>query len=178
MCRRHFLEALLLTSVTPEQPLLPSIKEFILSEVAQGTLEYIGGDPGRVLYRGNPNDDSFEKNLFDSLEKELRAHPGRLSSDAERNIRTLCEPYRVDPPRDRPYVSTELYEFFGTGFSPICTESSSSTFSLPYHTVIRLQNEVIPSFSGNVLRDIQGIGKAMRIYIALDIQHIKETYHY
>lgn len=178
--RRHLLEAFLVSSVSEDSFRFPTIEEFILSELVNGTIEYIGGNAGNIDYQKftyNRND--FEKELCNYFETEMSAHSkGKLNSDIREAIVELCGHYYVNPTGpDSPYPETELYTHFkgfcGGGICPVITQSS---FSLSQDIIANVQKNVLPRFSDSEQKDIVGIGKSMRPYIDRDLEHIKETY--
>jgi len=180
--RRHLLEALLVSSVSEDRFRLPTIEEFILSEVVNGTIEYIGGNVGQIDYQKFRFDrNSFERELNKYFEAEMRAHSkGKLNPKFKKAVTKLCEHYYVNPTGpDRPYPYTELYAHFkGFGGGGICPVIMQSSFSLPQETIIRVQREVLPELSNPEKRDVEGISKAMRKYIDRDLEFIGKTYHW
>ena len=195
---RDILQALLYYSTTEDDFMLPTIEEFILSEVVNGTLDYLGRDSGKVRYqdfRGDRN--SFEKGIWDYFERESGL------SDKEVVKKTLCDYFEEesvlsgaeidsdviasisrmagyhivypDGP-DGPYPKAGLYSTFK---SVLPTGAGmSSTFSLPQGVIYHVQKEVIPSLSGVVRADVEAIGKIMRKYINEDLVYIREKYMY
>jgi len=179
--RRNLLEALLVSSVSKESFRLPTIKEFILNEVVNGTIEYIGGNAGQIDYKKFRFDrNTFEIELERYFEAEMKAYSKeKLNPKVNKAITKLCKHYFVYPTGpDRPYPHTELYTHFngfGAGICPVIMESS---FSLPQDTIIRVQRKVLPALSNPEKKDIEGIGKAMRKYIDRDLEFIERTYHW
>ena len=180
MYRRRLLEALLVSSTSEVSFRLPTIKDFILSEVVNGTIEYVGGNAGRIRYRRPeevPNGLRFEREIFKYFESDLEAHSeGRLDPKVEDAVRELSRPCLERSPPDRPLVSTELYDQFmgGTGLFPTIMPSR---FSLPQESLISAAR-FIPSLPDLERENVEGIGKAMRKYIDDDLKFIRETYHY
>ena len=180
--RKRFLEALLVSSLSENNFRLPTIEEFILSEVVNGTIEYVGGDAGQVDYQGSRLDRStFEGRLHKYFESEMEAHSkGKLNPKIREAINKLCGCYYVDPTGpDRPYPHTELYDHFRGPFGGgICQVIGRSTFSLPHDTFIKVQEKVLSSLSSPEKKNIIGIGKAMRKYVNRDLEFIGKTYNW
>lgn len=172
--RRTVLEALLYHSTKKDNFILPTKEEFILSEVVNGTIEYIGGNAGRISYQKSDRN-MFEFDIYKYFENEMKNSKRRLNPAINGAITKMVK-YEMRCPGgpDRPYPYTEVYSFFrgfggGGGICPVIMES---TFSLPYETVIRIKREVLPSFSDFEIKDIEGIGKSMRKYIKDDLKFI------
>ena len=169
-------------STTDKSFRIPTIEEFVLSEVVNGTIDYFGGKAGKVTYQKMRNGNSFERALFEYFEKELKSHSkGKLNPHIRESIRKLCKPYSVNPTGpDRPYLQTELYvHFSGKPFGGgVCPVNMRSTFSLPQETVVKVEKEVLPKLSNPERRDVEGIGKAMRKFIDNDLGFIRERYHW
>lgn len=179
--RKNLLDALLILSVCEDSYRLPTIKGFILSEVVNGTIEYVGGNAGQIDYQKYRFDrDVFEEELSKYFKEEMKAHSdGRLTYKVKEAITKLCEHYYADTTGvDRPHSTTELYSHlkgFRSIFPPGILES---TFSLSHDTITRVHKEVLPLFSEQEKRDIEGISKAMRKYINKDLRFIEQTYHW
>ncbi len=183
--RDNLFKSILVSSVSEDKPRLPTIEEFILSEVVNATIEYIGGNAGQIDYqkfkKSNVRHTLYEWEINDYLEKEIKAHSeGKLHPRVKESIAKLCERYTVYPYPERPYHRTELYDVFKGPFSGgrICQVIMRSSFSLPQETIIEVQKKIIPSLSGQEKKDIQGIGKAMRKYIDKDLEYIAHTYYW
>ena len=60
------LKTLLVSSTTINEEIvgLPTIKQFILSEVINGTIEYVGGNVGQIIYAQQKKDPNFSPKLF------------------------------------------------------------------------------------------------------------------
>ena len=178
--RRKTLEALLFCSITDKDFRLPTIEEFILSEVVNGTIEYVNGEAGKIDYQTiRFRAGEFEKEITDYFKEEIAKAKRKLEPKIQEDIEKLIkyEWVYVQEPGDN-YPTCEVYEhfkgFFGTG---ICKAGMESTFSLAYKDAVKIQ-EILPSFTEQQRRDIEGIGKAMRKYINKDLEYIKNTYYW
>jgi hypothetical protein len=183
MYRHNILEAILVESMTKNRLRFPTIKEFILSELVNGTIDYIEGKSRQVEYQQfKLKSDIFERELYESFESQMIAHSrGKLNPKVRRALMKLCEDYYVHPtgPDSRPYLHTELYTHFkGFGGGGICPIVMESSFSFPYDAVIRVQKQVIPSLSAPERRDVEGIGRAMGKHIDNDLKFIGRKYHW
>jgi hypothetical protein len=178
--RKSVLEAILVSSITPENARLPTINEYILSELVNGVVDYTGGKAGKVTY----SDDGFEKNSYIRnitryFKEEMQNSKKKLTPLIQLSLDKMLEFIFV--PYDRGegyYPSSELYDFFSSPYIGICQAGAHSIFSLPYDLVMKVQNKTMPSFSEQEQKDIEGIGKEMRKYIDADIKDIGKTYHW
>lgn len=178
--RKGLLEALLVASTTESDFRLPTIEEFILSEVVNGTIDYVNGNAGRINYHDFKYKSHFEKEICKYLQSELESSKKELNPKIKESIMTMCE-YYLTPSAgpERPSPETELYYLFNGPYgNGICPVLMRSTFSLSQELVVRTQNEIIPRLSEHEKKDIIGIGKSTRKYISKDLGFIRETYHW
>lgn len=174
--RERILEALLVSSLTEDNSRLPTIPEYILSEVVNGTIEYVGGNAGRINFlKYNHNRNAYENELIKYFKDEMSKAKGEISQKIKESIQKMtdCHWVYVPEPFDN-YPTCELYVFFNYG--EICPPHFKSSFSLPHEVVVRAQRELLPFLSKDERRDVKGIGKAMRKYIDEDLEYIKEHY--
>ncbi len=178
--RRNILESLLVSSRDDSNLYLPSIEEFILSEVINGAIKYVGARSGEIVYRAKGfNESSFEKDIAAYFASELASAPKKLDSKIESALIKLTKPNLVRAPRERPYYETELYHFFkGFGDCGVCPVIIQSTFSLLHETVLRVNNKTLPKLSLAQRSDVEGISKAMAPFIAQDLKFIQTHYHW
>lgn len=173
---RDILQALLYCSTTEDDFMLPTIEEFILSEVVNGTLEYLGRDSGKVRYqdfRGDRN--SFEKGIWDYFEKESVLSDKVIDSDVMASIGRMASYHIVYPDGpDGPYHMAGLY----SSFKSVLPSGAGmcSTFSLPQKVIYHVQKEVLPSLSEVARADVESIGMIMRKHINEDLRYIREKY--
>ncbi len=173
---RDVLQALLYYSTAEDDFMLPTIEEFILSEVVNGTLEYLGRDSGKVKYQDfKGGRDSFEKAAWDYFEEESALSDKKIDPDVMASIGRMAGYHIVYPDGpDGPYPKAGLYSTFKSVlFSGLCT---SSTFSLLQGDIYHVKKKVIPSLSEAARADIEAIGKIMRRHINEDLAYIGETY--
>ena len=172
--KKNFLEAVLVSSITEENSWIPTIKEYVLSEVVNGTIDYIGGHGGKMNYQDRDHISIYELDMYKYLSKELKTRTFvKLHPKIKKVLNNLCTSNLVSPEGpDRPYQTVELYDFF----RDVCPVSGHSIFSPPYDTVIRVQNKIFPALSLEEIEDIEGIGKAMRPHIDKDVEYIKKNY--
>jgi hypothetical protein len=175
--RMNILEAILVSSVDEKNSMLPNIQEFILSEVINGTIDYIGGtsDENYVKRRNDQKFGGYEKNIYENLEREIEKSEKKLSPKVQKAIFKLCKNNTISP--DGPaanYTSTDLYEFFRHILPHTFTSKISMPMNLLYHT----KHEIYPKLSPEEIQDIEGIGKAMRKHIDIDLEYIRAHYHW
>ena len=174
--RINLIEAFLVSSMTKDKFMFPTIEQFILSEVANGVIKHIRGDNRNMPHINYQmfelKENEFEKNLVKELMFSIGLFSGIMDSKVEKAITELCAPIWAGES-----YHTELYEHFkGSAGMGICQTPMKSRFSLPYEVVVRAQRIIIPSFSDAERKDVEGIGKAMRPYIEQDLEFIKERY--
>ncbi|MFH1511180.1 MAG: hypothetical protein ABIF10_05795, partial [Candidatus Woesearchaeota archaeon] len=175
--RGLLLEAILYCATTEQKPMLPTIEQFVLSELVNGTIQYSGGNAGKLNYQmflAEPK--AFERSMWQYYHQQ--AAKGKLSQDVYDSITTLVKYKMVNAGGpDKPFAQTELYTHFkgGAGYE-ICPVTFSSIFSLPYKTVLRVRNTTLPSYSRKEKEHVEGIGAAMRPFIEQDMEFIKKTY--
>ncbi|NOQ56259.1 MAG: hypothetical protein GQ477_05655 [Nanohaloarchaea archaeon] len=175
---RNILQALLYYSTTEDDFMLPTIEEFILSEVVNGTLEYLDRDAGKVRYRTRGFDrNSFEKEIWNYFEEESSLSDREIDSDVMASIERMASYHIVYPDGpDGPYSTAGLYSCFKTVLPS--GAGMSSTFSLSQEVIYRVKKEVILSLSEAVRGDVEGIGKIMRRYINEDLGYIRKKYRW
>ena len=178
--RRNVFEALLVSSRDESNSYLPAIEEFILSEVVNGIIAYIGGNSGELQYRrGGDGENNFERVIVDYFSRELSTVPKKLDVDIASAVVELVKPKLQHEPRECSYWDTEVYAHFkGDWGCGICPVMMQSTFSLPQETVYRVKNKILPALSDLQRRDIAGIGISMMPFIAEDLKFIHKNYHW
>ena len=181
MYRRKVLESLLVVATIEDGLGLPTINEFILSEVVNGTIDFVGGNAGQINYQQFRFErESFERKLIEYFEEEMGNSRGKVNPKIRDAIQEMVKYHwvYVPDPGDN-YPTCGLYQdfkdFCGTGICPI---SMQSTFSLPYDLVKRVSEKVIPSFSNAERKSVEGIGDGMRRFIEEDLEYIKEHYYW
>jgi len=161
--KKHFLEAVLVSSISDENSWIPTKKEYILSELINGTIDYIGGQAGKITYnnsRFTDDSDIFELNMHKYLMKNIRSHKNmELGLNIEKVLKNLCSSNSVTE------HDVELYDFF----REICPVQGPSIFSPSYETVLRVRKEILPSLSLQERANIQGIGYKMRQFMDQDM---------
>jgi hypothetical protein len=172
--RNNVLEAILFSSLTPERLRLPTGPEFILSELVNGTIEYIGGNAGKMNYRNfEEGHYEFRRRMEKYLSEEMRKFSkGKLDPKIGNAVNKLCECYYPDS-SDKTRVEVNFFSHFNWG---ICQSTNQSTFSLPYDLVIKTREKTIPSLSDSERKDVEGIGKSLGKYLDKDLEYIKKNY--
>jgi len=176
------LETLLVSSTITDEEIisLPTIKQFTLSEVINGTIEYIGGNAGQITYTQQQHNDPFSNDLFADrickhFEEEIKNYGMGLDPNIRKAITKLVKyspPQITGPELSEPYIP--LYSLFYELHPPLTT----STWSLPYETVKKVKDQILPFLSDSERRDINGIANCMRKYIQEDLTYIREHYHW
>ena len=171
---KRLLEALLFASTSKDRFKFPTEKRFILSEVINGTLDYVCGSAsaGEVTYlniKYRLRSRQFESEIFTYLKDKIRSPKKRLDSKIKDIIMKMVYPH--SPGDIYLYI---YFNDFGIN-NPICKVSTISTFSLDQETITRVEKEILPYLSKSERKDINGIGKSMREYIEKDLEFIKIT---
>jgi hypothetical protein len=194
--RQRILEAVLFLSTTEENYVFPTIEQFVLSELVNGTIAYVRGRAGEVTYQKTGEVGVvYEDLLWKYYEREMSTprlneiHAPERSAQPQRNIfpglkkiiDELVEYRWVDPGgNDKPYPQTKLYEHFKgfAGLDGICPVRNRSTFELPHGTVMHIERQVLPFLSPEWRGDIEGIAKEMRKFIDEDLKYIRKSYQW
>lgn len=176
--QRSILEAILFFSTSEESLRLPTIEEFILSEIINATIEYVGGNAGQIKYNQFRLDRTQHENkICNYFKSEIELNSKRkLNPKIQKSLLSQCEVNFVDPEGPgKIYIQTGLYiHFKGYLGEGICPRIMQSIFSFPQEIIIHVQKEILPSLSKHEIEDLQNIGKIMRKYIDEDINHIQK----
>jgi hypothetical protein len=174
---RQFLEAIIFSSISEKSSEIPTIKEFILSEVINGTIDYIGGNVGKITYQNsteNGENDLFEIKICKYLKQEIHSHNnGLLEPKIMKALNDICKDHYKDfGDESRGCHTTELYD----QFLNISQDYEHSIFSPFTDTIPRNKESINHSFSAAEKTNIEGIGKAMRKHVDNDIIYIRKNY--
>ncbi len=177
--RKNLLKAILLSSVSEKNCKFPTIEGFILCELVNGVIEYIGGNAGLASYQSFPSRECALDELYTYLRQEIDNKETGLAPKVKEALLSMCEPYWASD-WDGSHANTQLYDFIcGVGDRGIRKVSRmEETFTLSQGITIKLEKEFFPKLSGQEKKDIQGIGKAMRKYIDKDLEYIAHTYYW
>ncbi len=179
---RRVLSAILYFSKTEDEFKFPTIKEFILSELANVVIEYITGEKGDVRYQNlRMSEPCFEDKIWESIKQAFEKSDSKLSEAVKDSILRLTElKYSHPTGPDRPYPNPDIYSTFKGfgGCGGICEIIGKSTFSFSEETNRKIEKEILPSLSESTKNDCRAIGKIMRGYIQEDLEYIKEHYHW
>ncbi len=171
--RRELFETFLVSPMNSGKKEFPTIGKFLLSELVNGTISFVGGSAGKVdNHRYYFERGGFEKTLIpyfqEQMTEERRAKiDSAVIEPIEKMIKygwaNKCNPY-FDP---TPVC--EVYEF------------ASNIFEVP-HSVSFLTidvsdraNRTLESLTKKQREQVQGIGKAMRPFIEEDMIYIKKN---
>jgi len=178
---RSLLEAILYFSKDKEKGyFLPTIQEFVLSEVVNGTIAYVGGNAGLVGYRKKSINHriSFENDLCNYFKEEMEGAKGKIDTKVKKAILEMTEiKWMYVPEPGDNYPTCRLYRYYkGFAGGGICNAVFQSTYYLDSHTISKVENEILPKLSNSEKRDVEGVGKAMRKFVNGDIEYIKSHY--
>jgi hypothetical protein len=172
---KTFLEAVLVSSMTEDNHRLPTIAEFILGELVNGIMTYIGEKEPKMSYLNFKGTYGFENKIFAYIVDKSQLIGEKLDPKIKKIIDEITFVRIVHPYPDDAYPVCSLYNIFK---GRICHVFNKSTFSLPYDAVIRTRKETIPSLSETERKDVIEIGQAMRPFIEQDLEYIKKNYRW
>jgi hypothetical protein len=159
------LEAVLVSSISEENSRIPTVKEFILSELVNGTIEYIGADAGRFTYQNLRDKGNYRWEICKYFKSEFDKHAtGKLDPKILNALNSLC--------KLRDFSTTHTEELFRR----ICPVDMHSIYSPPYDSVLKMYKQTLPSFTERERENIVGIGKAMRKFIDKDLEYITKNF--
>ncbi len=176
--QRNLLKSLLVLSSAHRGYTLPTLNSFILSEVANGVIGYLGGNAGEVVAR-----DYDEVMFVDKIDAELRKNmdsrgKGKLTPDLEQTIRKLCGAQtRGGGHYEEVSIHCDLYNIFKSPYG-ICDVTNRSTFRLSHSVVSQVEQDILPRMVEKDRVDVQGIASRMREQLDLDLRYISENFRW
>ncbi len=174
--QKDILQALLVNSIVDENSKLPTIEQFILSEVVNGTIDYAGGKGGEIRYRRIGHEDAFERLLWKEYEKRIKGIKKKVAPKIESTITNMVKYYYIDPTGPaRPYPRTKLYHCFEAYVERLAYHSTSP---LMERQILKVKEEIMPSLSESEQKSIIGISEEMRKYVEGDLKFIGKRYHW
>ncbi|QQG39786.1 MAG: hypothetical protein HYS81_05495 [Candidatus Aenigmatarchaeota archaeon] len=174
--RRDILRTLLVESMT-ERYTVPSPKEFILDEVVNATLAHGGSEKADRIRqtdyrRGKGDPMSYEHELFEVLEGELKTIRKRIESRILDGVVKMASPYMVRSPPDRPHQEVELY----TLWESIRPPTMQSSWAVPHRMVANVKNKILPAMSEAERRSVLGIAEEMKPRMSHDFAYIRKHF--
>lgn len=168
------LEGLMFLATERGMGRLPSMWEFITSEIVGGTYEFILDkefEDTWVRFRGMC-DDWWEK----ALNKRLNVVDGKkvknkIDSALAEAIRHWTHLYWVHD-RDTWFENALRHWFLFGDFNHMC-----STFALTVPDARKIELD-LKELDSNILRQMEGIAEKMRKYIRRDLDYIKRNYRW
>ncbi len=175
--RRIVLETLLYYATEKGEKVLPTMGEFVLSEVSSAVIEYLTEKECNFAYRRYGNDNLWEWLSGNNklIERVVRDFGGKLNADLQKTLMSLIRvSFDHDGAGDRVYFCwlTALYK------RCICDCRIKSTFSLSVEFIRKVENKTIPLLDEETIKHCQAIAKIMKKYINRDIEFIKKTYYW
>jgi len=165
----NVLEGVLVSSLSNDNLKLPSIERFILSEIVNGTVDFVGGEGGKVNYQDQDvlrEHSPFLRLAWKYLVDEVGKSRDKLDPKVKGALFKLVRPFDANPSNNLLY--NIFPDFTGTG--------RASIFSPDLDQYFRIKKKVIPSFSDSERWSVGGVGRAMRNYIEEDLEYIKRIY--
>jgi hypothetical protein len=174
--RRDLFKSILVSTTTEETSTTPWVREFIFDELVNGTIEYIGGEAGKIRYQdGHPESPNFERSLAKCLREEIEKNPKILPAMLRDYLLTMVDHTFTNPTCiNEGETNCELYGHL----APIPHLYAHSRSRLDSDLIAKVRNEILPSFSEREKKAIVGIGKAMRVFMNKDLEYIAKTYHW
>ena len=176
--RKKLLKAFLVSATIEDDLTLSVSRRFVLSELINGTIEYMHGKAGKIIFQNFYGEDLgvFEKEIETYFKEQVLGANGNITIEIKKAIENLTRA-KVHPGPGDSYVHCELYEFFrGTNHgigSGICPMTPSRTFRLNSKLVEEVQKEIIPNLPDKERENVIGIGDSMKKYIRKDLELIR-----
>ena len=160
---------ILVSSIDGERDRFRTVSPFVLSEVINGTINYIGGKSGKVLY-WNCRVPEFRRKIVDYFDMELVRQDDVLSSEIKNKLVSMTRLKLRPCPQDRHDFITSLDEYFqGNKTRPCSSYRLSSEF-------VDKVNEGIRRYHSFECIDVKRIGEETRGFIEDDLKFIAENY--
>jgi hypothetical protein len=160
------LEAIIVSSISDDNSKLPTVKEYIFSELVNGTLEYIAADAGTVTYQDYKWHDDVLLKILKNYNSEMSKHTeNKLDSKLKDALNKMFACKFIN---DTPKVC-ELFKY-------ICPVDMHSIYSPSYESVMKVRKDILPELSDKERENVIGIGKAMRKFVDKDVESIKKDY--
>jgi hypothetical protein len=112
--QRKLVESLLAASAETGYQTFPSKSEYILSEVVNGTIDYLGGEGGKIRFYPGSDTFQFHTQIYEELKNNLDSQDEKLQPRINQTLLILVEPRDIH--RD---VITPLEALYGGGTSGI-----------------------------------------------------------
>lgn len=178
----HILEVLVYFASSMGKNRLPTIQEFILSEVVAATIEYLTGKEYIFTYHRMENGkeyitvaDGWEWKTNEALSKALKQCGDKLNPPFREAIAELTKlTIHHDQTGGRGYDSW-LYTYYKLS---ICQSWMVSTFSFSVEFINKVKKDIIPSLEPETLKHCKAIARIMKKYVKQDIELIKRRYHW
>jgi len=152
------LNAILVSTITPEHPRMPCSKERILKTLAEAVIQYTGKKP--TVINCAPYDTRFENIIYTQLAAELAEHGNELHPEIRTAINDLINPKtEYDTGPDHASTTCRVYTIVREGIG--IPMSFGPTFSPPYDWVMQAKQKA-ESLSAEQRKDIEGIAKILR----------------
>lgn len=165
------LKALLYLSSKDSEFTLPTLDEALSSEIVNGTITHIKGSPNEYSYskkHKDPNSQWYGYKLWTYFEKELEKNGNKLDPKIKAALIELIK-------KDQSYQSKTGLEHIlnqQKGFLP----EVALVVSLPYKVVKDIERDILPSFSEQERKDLEGIADSMKEFIREDSERIMKYF--
>lgn len=180
--QRHVLEVLIYFASERGRNRLPTIEEFILSEVVAATIEYLTGaeycftyhrlEDGREYFTVA---DGWEWKTNKAMAEALDRFGDKLNPVLSETLKELTKlEFHYDAMGGKGHDSW-LYTWYK---HRICHILMVSTFSLSVEFVEKVKKEVIPLLDAETLQYCKAIATIMKKYIRQDVELIKRRYRW
>ncbi|MFA5176351.1 MAG: hypothetical protein WC413_03795 [Candidatus Nanoarchaeia archaeon] len=178
--RRKLFNSIIVSSMTEENSIMPTLEKYVLSEFIDGTISFLGGKARKIAPEESRYDfdNKYAFKLEEYFKKELKKVNKKLPSKLEKDLLIMIHPEIENSgfQASDAHVNCELYEFVrgpgGGGLFGYCMHSRNS---ISYDKVMKIKKEM-KNYNSKTLEIIKGIGKAMRPFMNQDIKSISKTH--
>jgi hypothetical protein len=178
----HVLETLIYFASSFGKERIPTIEEFIRSEVIAATIEYLTGKEYLFIY--NRSEDGkelltvasgWEWKTDKAMAEALEKYGAKLNQPLREALGKLTEITTSHDDWGDPGHHSWLYTWYK---HQICQSWMVSTFSLSVEFIANTEKRVIPSLDKETLRHCKAIARIMKKYIKSDIKFIGKRYRW
>lgn len=180
--QRHVLEVLVYFASEKGQKRLPTIEQFVLSEVVAATIEYLTGQEYLFTYHRSENGteyireaDDWEWKTNKAMAETLERFGDKLNPALRKALKELTEIKFSSDAMGWKGTNSSLYTWYKHS---ICFSGMVSTFSLSVEFINEVEREVIPELGAKTIRHCQAIAELMKKYLERDFDLIKRKYHW
>src|SRR3989344_8020324 len=177
---RNFLKVLFNFATTENNRRLPTNEKLIYNEIVRGTVDYITGKQclyvcppkyyaPHYLYKVESLNNYEILRLWNYFQQELKTNEGKLNPVVKETLCELLEPRCLSDDWGGVGYDPWLYTCFDSEDFDYPFGNEHKTFLLSKLVLQEVKEQILPSLSDQVLKDLGGIGKAMSRYLESDL---------